>query len=376
MTVHLLSASERVAWLRLGRAQNVGPVTFAALIARFGSASAALGELPRLARRGGASGDFQIPGQRDAEQELESIERLGARLIVSSEPDFPAGLAALDAPPPIITVLGRAEILAHEMIAVVGARNASALGRKFATELAAGLGSAGLVVVSGLARGIDTAAHEGALASGTVAVLAGGVDDIYPPENTRLYKYIAQEGAIVSEMPVGLKPQARHFPRRNRIISGLARGVVIVEAAEGSGSLITANFALEQGREVFAVPGSPLDPRAKGANRLLRDGATLTETAEDVLDALRPLIGQGFHEPGEASRWSAEVDHDGADDSLRRRLEELLGPAPTSVDELVRQCDAPAGAVQSVLLELELAGRLYRETGNRVALGAAASPAP
>ena len=361
-----LSHSERLAWLRLARAQNVGPVTFAALIERFGSASAALRELPKLARRGGASGDIRIPAMPEAEQELECIARAGARLIVSCEADFPAGLAALDAPPPVITVLGRHEIISREMIAIVGARNASALGRKFAAELAAGLGDAGLVVVSGLARGIDTAAHEGALGSGTVAVLAGGVDDIYPPENARLYDRIRQEGAVVSEMPMGLRPQARHFPRRNRIISGLARGVVIVEAAEGSGSLITASFALEQGREVFAVPGSPLDPRAKGTNRLLREGATLTEAAEDVLDVLRPLIQQGFRDPAATSGWPPVIDEPQADENLRHRVMELLGPTPTAVDELVRQCDAPAGAVQSVLLELELAGRIYRESGNRV----------
>jgi DNA processing protein len=365
---HPLSPSERLAWLRLARAQNVGPVTFAALIERFGSAAKALRELPKLARRGGASGDLRIPGEDDAQRELDSLHRIGARLIVSCEADFPTGLAALEAPPPLITVLGRGDILPREMIAVVGARNASALGRKFAAELAAGLGGAGLVVVSGLARGIDTAAHEGALGSGTIAVLAGGVDDVYPPENARLYERIAQDGAVVSEMPVGQKPQAKHFPRRNRIISGLARGVVIVEAAEGSGSLITANFALEQGREVFAVPGSPLDPRAKGTNRLLRDGATLTERAEDVLDVLRPLIGRGFREPDENSRQWADDCHEGDDETLRCRVKELLGPVPTSVDELVRQCGAPAGAVQSILLELELAGRLHRESGNRVAL--------
>ena len=368
-TAQSLSLSERIAWLRLARAQNVGAVTFAALIARFGSAARALKELPRLAKRGGAAGDLRIPSEPDAQREIEALARIGARLFVSCDPDFPAGLAALDPPPPVIIALGRTEILAHEMIAIVGARNASALGRKFAGHLAGGLGSAGLVIVSGLARGIDTAAHEGALATGTVAVLAGGVDDIYPPENARLYQRIAQEGVIISEMPSGQKPQAKHFPRRNRIISGLARGVVVVEAAEGSGSLITANFALEQGREVFAVPGSPLDPRAKGTNRLLRDGATLTENPDDVLDVLRPLIGRGFREPEETSRFQPIDEREEAgDDALRRHVEELLGPAPTSVDELVRQSGAPAGAVLSVLLELELAGRLYRESGNRVVL--------
>lgn len=364
MSSQTLSHSERRAWLRLARAQNVGPVTFAALIARFGSAMSALRELPRLARRGGAAGELAVPGEADAERELEGLERIGARMIALVEPDFPAGLAALEAPPPLISVLGRQEVLAQEMIAIVGARNASALGRKFATELAGGLGSAGLAVVSGMARGIDAAAHEGALPTGTVAVLAGGVDDIYPPENAKLYERIVERGIIVSEMPVGQKPQAKHFPRRNRIISGLARGIVVVEAAEGSGSLITANFALEQGREVFAVPGSPLDPRAKGTNRLLRDGATLTESAEDVLDALQPILGHSFREPpDDGFRW----EDDGADE-VRRRIVELLGSSPVGVDELVRQSGAAAPAVVSVLLELELAGRITREPGNRVAL--------
>ena len=363
---HSLSDSERRAWLRLSRAQNVGPVTFAALIAGYHSAEAALGALPRLARRGGAK-DLKIPSDGDARRELDAVARLGARMIAACEADFPSGLAALDAPPPLITVRGRTEMLGREMIAVVGARNASALGRKFAGQLAGDLGRAGLVVVSGLARGIDTAAHEGALPAGTVAVLAGGVDDIYPSENAGLYERIAQEGIIVSEMAVGQRPQAMHFPRRNRIISGLSRGVVVVEAAEGSGSLITANFALEQGREVFAVPGSPLDPRAKGANRLIREGAMLTESAEDILDVLSPQLGRAFREP-EMPRLGANNDDDAGGDQVRRQLQELLGPSPVEVDELVRQCRASVSAVLTVLLELELAGRLTRHAGNRVSL--------
>jgi len=291
-----LNDNERRAWLRLARTQNVGPVTFAALLRRFGSASAALSEVPRLAQRGGGK-DMRIPSEADARQELESLHKIGGRIIASCEPDFPRGLAAVDPPPPIISVLGHAAILAREMVAIVGARNASALGRKFANKLAIDLSAAKLVVVSGLARGIDTAAHEGSLEGGTCAVVAGGIDVVYPPENQSLYDRIRNEGAIVSEMPLGQPPQARHFPRRNRIISGLARGVVIVEAAEGSGSLITANYALEQNREVFAVPGSPLDPRAKGTNRLIREGAMLTESADDVLNNLRPILGREFSEP-------------------------------------------------------------------------------
>lgn len=366
-----LSDAERRDWLRLARAQNVGPVTFAALIARYHSPTVALKELPRLARRGGAIGELKIPREAEAERELEGIFKLGGRIVVSIEPDFPSGLAALDAPPPLIAILGNADTLSREMIAVVGARNASALGRKFAAELASGLGNAGLVVVSGLARGIDTAAHEGALPTGTVAVLAGGVDDIYPPENNRLYEKIREKGAIISEMPTGQKPQAQHFPRRNRIISGLSRGVVVVEAAEGSGSLITARLALEQGREVFAVPGSPLDPRAKGTNRLLRDGAALVESADDVLDVLRPLMSHTFRElPQDPIRWpGSDANTPESGDTLRFVVVELLGAAPISIDEIVRHSGASVSDVLGVIMELELAGRVHRDPGGQVSLG-------
>jgi DNA processing protein len=362
-----LSDNERRAWLRLARTENVGPVTFAQLIARFGSASRALEEVPRLTRRGGGQAP-RMPGDADARRELDALHKLGGRLIASCEPEFPAGLAALDAPPPVLAVLGHVTLLRREMVAVVGARNASALGRKLAQRIATDLGAGGLVVASGLARGIDTAAHEGALATGTCAVLAGGVDIIYPPENAGLYERIKSEGAIVSEMPPGQAPQARHFPRRNRIISGLSRGVVIVEAAEGSGSLITANYALEQGREIFAVPGSPLDPRAKGTNRLIREGATLTESADDVLAGLRPILGQAFLDPGREppapTEDSAAIEQEA--DQVRLRILELLGPAPVDIDELIRQCDARPAAVLAALLELELAGRAARHSGNRV----------
>ena len=235
-------------------------------------------------------------------------------------------------------------------------------------ELAAGLGYAGLVVVSGLARGIDTAAHEGALVTGTVAVLAGGIDDIYPPENARLYESIREKGAIVSEMPVGQKPQAQHFPRRNRIISGLSRGVIVVEAAEGSGSLITARNALEQGREVFAVPGSPLDPRAKGTNRLLRDGAALVESADEVLEVLRPLLSRTFREPSDDLIGRREQDDTAPGEQVRRSVIELLGAAPVPVDEVIRQSRAPASDVLCVIMELELAGLVQREAGGRICL--------
>ncbi len=321
-----------------------------------------------MARRGG--GNLQVPGEDEIKRELESLAKIGGRMIASVEPEFPLGLAALDAPPPLIFALGHMTLLARDMVAIVGARNASALGRKLAGRIAMDLGAEKLVIVSGLARGIDAAAHEGALASGTCAVVAGGLDIIYPPENEALYQRIKNEGVIVSEMPLGQQPQARHFPRRNRLISGMARGVVVVEAAQGSGSLITANYALEQGREIFAVPGSPLDPRAAGANRLIRDGATLTESAADVMNGLRPILGHAFREteieaassPPDAAAIEADAD------AVRARIEELLGPAPVEVDELVRQTGAAPAIILTVILELELAGRLARHPGNRVSL--------
>jgi DNA processing protein len=362
-----LSDAERRAWLRLARTQNVGPVTFANLISRYPNPIDALAAVPHLARRGGGN-ELRVPSDDDARKELDTLGRLGGRMIASIEPEFPQGLAALEAPPPLINTLGHVSLLQRDMVAIVGARNASALGRKFAQTIARELGDANLVIASGLARGIDTAAHEGSLKTGTCAVVAGGIDIVYPPENQALYEHIRAEGAIVSEMPVGQAPQARHFPRRNRIIAGLARGVIIVEAAEGSGSLITANYALEQNREIFAVPGSPLDPRAKGTNRLIREGATLTESAGDVLNVLRPILGGSFHEPDSIMRGKSAQATDADTDRVRKQILELLGPAPVEVDELIRQTSAPVGAVLTVLLELELAGRLMRYPGNKVSL--------
>jgi DNA processing protein len=361
----VLSENERRAWLRLARTEHVGPVTFHSLIARFGSSSAALEELPRMAKRGGGK-NFILADQGECDRELAALAKLGGCMIASCEANYPRGLKALEAPPPLISVLGHPHLLQKDMIAIVGARNASALARKFADILSRELGFAGLVVVSGLARGIDAAAHEAALAVGTAAVVAGGIDIVYPPENEKLYAAIKNQGVIVSEMRLGEAPQARHFPRRNRIISGLARGVVVVEAAEKSGSLITAAYALEQGREIFAVPGSPLDPRARGANRLIREGATLTESAEDILSVLAPILGGGFGEPDTQAPSPASAALEEEADRIRARIEEALGPAPVEIDELIRQIGAPAAAVLTVILELELAGRCARQPGNRV----------
>jgi len=361
-----LSEAQRRAWLRLSRTQNVGAVTFAQLIARFGSADAALEALPSLVRRGGGE-RVRIPSNDEIDREIAALHKLGGRMLASCEPEFPRGLAAADPPPPIISVLGHVTILQREIVAIVGARNASALGHKLAGALARDLSGEGLVVASGLARGIDTAAHEGALAGGTCAVVAGGVDNIYPPENAPLYERIRSEGCIVSEMPLGQSPQARHFPRRNRIISGLSRGVVVVEAAEGSGSLITANYALEQGREVFAVPGSPLDPRADGTNGLLKQGATLVTEAADVLSVIRPILGQRIEQSAEEPDGGPPRSAEPASNE-RARVVGLLGPVPVSIDDLVRLSQSSPAIVRTVLLELEIAGRLERHGGGLVSL--------
>ncbi|WP_096704210.1 DNA-processing protein DprA [Magnetospirillum sp. 15-1] len=365
-----LSAAERFDWLRLIRSENVGPRTFSRLLDRFGSAGAALAALPDLARKGGARRPIRICPKPDAEREMQATERLGARLLAVAEPGYPAWLAALDDAPPLLCMLGNPSVLGKPMIAMVGARNASLNGRNFARRMAADLGRAGYVVTSGMARGIDTAAHQGALASGTVAVLAGGVDVVYPPENESLWREIAEAGAVVSEMPVGTQPQASYFPRRNRIISGLSLGVVVVEANARSGSLITARFAADQGRDVFAVPGSPMDPRAAGPNDLIRNGATLTESVTDVTDVLGDLLRRPLAEGKRAGFRAPEavVPDESELDQARARVVEALGPAPVMVDEIIRQCQLSPSMVSWVLLEVELAGRLERHPGNRVSL--------
>ncbi len=359
-----ISDAQRRDWLRLARTENVGPVTFDQLIQRFGEASLALAALPDLARRGGRSGTMRIMSEAQAEAELAAGEALGARLLCSCEAGFPHPLAALDPPPPVIWTRGKTELLHRPTVAIVGARVASAAGQRFARGLAAELGEAGLVVVSGMARGIDGAAHEAALATGTVAVLGGGIDDIYPPEHGELYGRIARDGCVVSESEPGRTAVARDFPRRNRIISGLSQAVVVVEAELRSGSLITARLAAEQGREVLAVPGSPLDPRAKGCNDLIRQGAALCEGAEDVLRALEGL--RGFREP---ERPYVPDPGPEPDDGLRARVAALLSPTPVSRDEIVRATGAPAAAVFAALVELSLAGRAELQAGGMVATG-------
>ena len=354
--------AERLARLRLARTDRVGPVAFRELLARCGSAVAALEALPHLSRRAGTP--LTPPPEAVIGREVAAGEALGARLLVLGDPDFPPRLARIDPPPPVLWALGRPELLsASASVGLVGARIASAGGQRIARGLALGLGEVGVVVVSGMARGIDAAAHEGALPTGTVAVLGGGIDDIYPPEHADLYRRIAGAGCVLSESPVGARAQARDFPRRNRLIAGLSQAVVVVEAELRSGSLITARLAAEQGREVFAVPGSPLDPRSRGVNDLLRQGAHVCEGVEDVLRELRP--DHTLDEPGEPFAGAAPEP---ADDALVERVAALLSPTPTPRDELARALGAPVGAVSAALLELALAGRAELLPGGLVSL--------
>jgi DNA processing protein len=362
-----LTEEQRAAWLRLSRSENVGPATFRTLINSFGSAQAAIDALPTLARRGGGRA-IRIADPAEVAREIEAAARIGARFIAMGEPDYPPWLRHADAPPPLICARGGAECLVTPGVAIVGARNASVAGRKMAALLARDLGGAGLTIVSGLARGIDAAAHEAALHTGTLAVMAGGIDIVYPPENEALFAAILDHGgAAISEMPVGWSPRGKDFPRRNRIIAGMTLATIVVEAAERSGSLITARLALEQNRDVMAVPGSPVDPRAAGANRLIKQGARLVTEAADVLDAIAPLLER---EPpprrAEEPEMVEPVPEPAADD--RSRVQEALGPTPVEIDEIVRFTGIPARTVQVILLELDLAGRLERHAGNRVSL--------
>jgi DNA processing protein len=362
-TTHLTDA-QRIDWLRLIRSDNVGPRTFRSLVNHFGSAKLALERLPDLARRGGAARAGRICSEDDARGELAASKRLGVNLVAPGEAGYPPRLATLDDAPPLLGVRGALEVLMRPMIAIVGSRNASGAGLKFAGALARDLGDAGFVIVSGLARGIDQAAHRASLESGTVAVLAGGHDKVYPPEHEDLLAAMLKSGGAISEMPMGHVPRARDFPRRNRLISGAALGVVVVEAAHRSGSLITARIAAEQGREVFAVPGSPLDPRAAGTNDLIKQGATLTTEASDVINAVEPIMGRPIElrEPGE-DPLTPEPDA-----SDRTRIVDLLGPTPILLDDLIRMAGTSPAIVRTVLLELELAGRLERHGGGLVSL--------
>jgi len=379
MKPQTLTEQERFDRLRLSRTDQVGTANFRRLLHRFGSAGEALARLPELSKHGGRSKPLSPPPIREIEAELEAAAKVGARYIYLGETEYPTPLAATDDAPAALILLGNMARLHAQNVAIVGARNASANGIRLARDLGRGLAAAGWCVASGLARGIDGAAHHGALGAGpdgggTIAVVAGGVDNIYPAENEALRQAILdQGGAIVSEMPPGFKPRDIHFPRRNRIISGLSTGVVVVEAALRSGSLITARIANEQGREVMAVPGSPLDPRCRGANRLIREGAALVEDTDQVLEILTGLR----HSPQVAVPAVEDFDqpidntHKNTLDQVRDLVLNRLGPSPVAVDELLRQCQSSPPIIGQVLLELDLAGRLERHPGNRVSLLAA-----
>ncbi len=369
-----LPIQEKLAWLRLARTPNVGPITFYKLVEAYGTPSRALEILPELAKRGGRKKPLVAPDADAIKKEYEALSKIGGDIITARCPNYPLALGAIDDAPPVISVLGNPTLMNQHCIAMVGARNASVNGRKMAQTLARDLGQHNQIIVSGLARGIDTAAHQGSLDAGTIAVVAGGIDVIYPEENTRLYEEIKERGLIIAESALGQKPFAASFPRRNRIVSGLSKGVIVIEATMRSGSLITARLAGEQGRDVYAVPGSPLDPRAAGPNHLLREGATLVRHAQDILEAINNFSGQSLRESYEPKPFihppvsnDFTLEENLAPDVQETILSQLSFSAIT-VDELIRACHLSIPAVQTSLLELELAGRVKRLPGGKVSL--------
>ena len=373
MTAPRLTDAQRLSWLRLIRSDNVGPVAFRQLVNRFGSAAAALDALPELVRKGGRR-TASITPVETAERELDLAAKMGATFVALGEEHYPAALAAADAPPPLLAVVGSHESLSRPCVGIVGSRNASVAGTKITRRLAEAAGGEGYCVVSGLARGIDAVAHEASLSTGTLACMAGGLDKPFPPENVPLMRRIADErGALISEMPFGWVPRARDFPRRNRLIAGCSLGVVVVEAAQRSGSLITARLANEMGRLVFAVPGSPLDPRATGTNALIKDGAIMLTKAQDLLDELQPLGDCALPRETQRTLFDASLepfdpDADEPATDERERVVEALSTTPTLIDDVIAHADAHPSVVHTALLELELAGRLERHSGGFVSL--------
>ncbi|MCB9991960.1 MAG: DNA-protecting protein DprA [Rhodospirillales bacterium] len=368
-----LSDEDKLSWLQLARTENVGPITFFKFLDYYGSAAKALGAIPALAERGGRKRPLSIPPRGAIEKEYERVKKLGGEIITAADPDYPLALSAIEDAPPVLTALGNIELLQQPSMAIVGARNASINGRKFAEKLAAELGAFGQVVSSGMARGIDTAAHSGALPTGTIAVVAGGIDVVYPSENQKLYEAIIDQGLVIAENPLGVSPRAQDFPRRNRIVSGLSQGVIVVEATVRSGSLITARLAGEQGRDVYAVPGHPLDPRASGPNALIRDGATLIRGIDDVLEELNNYTGGGMEDSGftrfEMPPPAANDQPDEQDfAAAREMLLDALSFTPAEINDVIRHTGLGTAMAQTVLMELELAGRVQRLPGNRAML--------
>lgn len=366
-----LTERQRLAWLRLIRSDNVGPATFRDLINHFGSAETALDMLPELSRRGGSARSIRVATVSEAEREMQMASRLDARFIGIGEPDYPVALRQIEGAPPLLTVKGRLQTAALPALGIVGSRNASIAGGKFAAMMAREVGGGGYAIISGLARGIDTAAHRASLETGTIAALAGGLDRPYPPENVRLLDEITSgNGLAITEMPLGWEPRARDFPRRNRLIAGVSLGLLVVEAAQRSGSLITARYAADFGRIVFAVPGSPLDPRSHGTNRLIKDGATLTSEARDILEVLAPIsrVDLFSQQQAEEPENTAPPPQAPPSDDERAAIVDALGPTPVDIDDIIRHTGALASTVYLVLLELDLAGRLHRHVGGLVSL--------
>ncbi|HEV7306226.1 DNA-processing protein DprA [Ensifer sp.] len=366
-----LTERQKISWLRLIRSDNVGPIAFRDLINHFGTAENALDALPELSRRGGTRQAYSVATQSEAERELEAAQRHGAVFVGIGEPGYPSALRQIDGAPPLLAMKGNLQLATRPSLGVVGSRNASASGAKFAAMIARDTGRAGYVVTSGLARGIDTAAHRASLETGTIAALAGGLDRPYPPENIGLIEAMtAGHGLAISEMPFGWEPRARDFPRRNRLIAGISLGVAIVEAAHRSGSLITARYAADFGRLVFAVPGSPLDPRCHGTNDLLKQGAIVTTGPHDIIEALAPLsqleLGlPGAREPETQAQLGVPTS---TKDSDRAAVGAALGPTPVEIDDIVRHTGLAPAQVYLLLLELDLAGRLDRHAGGLVSL--------
>ncbi len=368
----MVSDKEKIDCLRLIRSENVGPKTFQALVALHGTAKKALEAIPHMSKKGGRETPLKLCSEADAKKEIDDCRKKGADIITIYDEQYPQILKQIKDAPPVLTIYGNKNILNNHTIAVVGARNASANGCRFAEDISRDLGRQDIIIASGLARGIDTAAHNGSLETGTIAVVAGGIDKIYPPENKDLFKKIGERGAVIAEMPFGAIPKAQNFPRRNRIISGISLGTIVVEASLNSGSLITARMTLEQNREVFAVPGSPLDPRCKGTNKLIKQGAHLVESAEDIINQLDYMSnikiptwqdgGRDFINPQNINIPESEVD------IARPAIIEKIGHSPTAVDDIISQTGIATNIVVTVLLELELAGRLNRHFGNKVSI--------
>ena len=373
-----LTEAERMARLRLFRSASIGPITFYKLLSRYGSAQLALDHLPSLAIKGGKKDAPRIMSVQEASDELNLLDDFGGEMIVYGDNAYPEWLGRIEDAPPVLSIRGDVSLLSKSSVAIVGARNASANAKRFTQTLSATLGQKGQVIVSGLARGIDTAAHVASLKTGTIAVVAGGIDQIYPSENTDLFHQITEQGCVVSEMPFGTAPTAHHFPRRNRIVSGLSKGVVVVEASMKSGSLITARLAAEQGREVFAIPGFPGDPRAAGPNYLIQNGAALVQSADDILNELASMDQKSinpqsdmFDSVGEAYT-PFDYEEAGTDipDNIHDLILQNLSNAPSEVDEISRSCHVSIKDLQLSLLEMELAGVIQRHPGNRISKAA------